>query len=206
MPRLDLLGKEPWQPLNMRLCRQRVAELFHIPFIPWSVIHSVSIQNVMQLYTTPSVLFILQAWRWPSEVEACCQIQDTTLGVLTAIYFSSRVASSEKFWKSFSKWSRITWYKHCGVVFLSFTFEIFRVLISAEVQRSFMWQSKGLVEQVRVFGRDICYHAPTGSVTRPTSPPVGVVFPSRIKRPELDFHRSYGSIAEDSGAPPAIKC
>jgi hypothetical protein len=139
MPGLVYHGKEPWQPLNRRLCRPRDAELFHSHSIPWTVIRSVLIQNIMQLYTTPTS-FILQIWIWPSEVEGCCQFQDTTQGILTAIYFSSFVASSEKFWESVSKLSRITWYKHCGVVFntLSFTFEIFRVLMSAEIQRSFM--------------------------------------------------------------------
>lgn len=58
---------------------------------------------------------------------------------------------------------------------LSFTSEIFRVLISAEVQRSFMSRSKDLVELVWVFDGDrdfsLCYHAPTGSMTHPPFSP-----------------------------------
>ena len=153
----------------------------------------------------------MQAWRWLSEIQACCQIQDTKLGVLTAIYFSSCSASSEKFCKSVSKWSRITWYKHCGVVFntLSLICEIFRVLINVEIERSFMQQSKGQDEQVSVMvgtGIFLFVTMPWLALWPILPPlPIGAVFLSRAKGLDLDFHRSYGRSAECSGAPQAIK-
>jgi hypothetical protein len=39
----------------------------------------ISVQHIIQVYAIPFMYFILQAWRWPSEVVTCCQIKDIKL-------------------------------------------------------------------------------------------------------------------------------